>query len=58
MGKKEKDKTKNSEGLSGTIKRFLRGKGSRCCCKVTIEELEEQKTKDKAETTGKELPDS
>jgi len=58
MSEKEKDKTGNSESLSGTIKRFLRGKGSGSCCKVTIEEVEEEKTRDKAETTGRELPDS
>ena len=54
MSKKEKDKSKDSEGLQGAIKRFLRVKGGgSCCCKVIIKEVEEEKTGDEAETTEK-----
>jgi len=53
MSKKEEDKSKDSEGLPGAIKRFLRGKSGGSCCKVRIEEVEEEKTEDKAETTEK-----
>jgi hypothetical protein len=53
MSEKEKDKSKDSEGLQGAIKRFLRVKGGGSCCKVRIEEVEEEKTGDEAETTEK-----
>ena len=58
MSKKEKDKSKDLEGLQGAIKRFFGVKSGGSCCKVIIEEAEEEKTKDEAETTGKKLPDS
>ena len=58
MSKKEEDKSKDSEGLPGAIKRFFRVKGGGSCCKVRIEEVEEEKTEDEAETTGKKQPDS
>ncbi len=59
MSKKEEDKSKDSQGLQGAIKRFLRVKGGGSCesCKVRIEEVEE-KTEDEAETTGKKQPGS
>lgn len=53
MSNKEKDKSKDSEGFRGAIKRFLRVKGGGSCCKVRIEEVKEEKTEDKAETTEK-----
>lgn len=53
MSKKENEKSKDSEGLQGAIKRFLRVKGGGSCCKVRIEEVEEEKTEDKAKTTEK-----
>ena len=53
MSKKENEKSKDSEGLQGAIKRFLRVKGGGSCCKVRIEEVEEEKTGDEAETTEK-----
>lgn len=53
MKKKENDKSKDSEGLQGAIKRFFRVKGGGSCCKVIIEEVEEEKTGDKAKTTEK-----
>ncbi len=52
MSNKEKDKSKDSEGFRGAIKRFLRVKGGGSCCKVRIEEVEE-KTEDEAETIEK-----
>jgi len=58
MSKKENDKSKDSEGLQVAIKRFFRGKGGGSCCKVTIEEVKEEKTEEEAETTGKKQPDS
>lgn len=54
MSKKESEKSKDSEGLQGAIKRFFKVKGGgSCCCKVRIEEVEEEKTEDKAKTTEK-----
>lgn len=60
MSKKEEDKSKDSQGLQGAIKRFLRVKGGGSCesCKIIIEEVEEEKTEDEAETTGKKQPNS
>jgi len=54
MSKKESEKSKDSEGLQEAIKRFFRVKGGgSCCCKIGIEEVEEEKTEDKAKTTEK-----
>lgn len=53
MIKKEKDISKDSEGLRKAIKRLLRGKSGCSCCNVIIEEVEEEKTGDKAESTEK-----
>jgi len=54
MSKKESEKSKDSEGLQSAIKKFFRVKGSgSCCCKIGIEEVEEEKTEDKAKTTEK-----
>jgi len=54
MSKKESEKSKDSEGLQAAIKRFFRMKGSgSCCCNTRIEEVEEEKTGDKAKTTEK-----
>lgn len=58
MSKKEKDRSKDLEGWQGAIKRFFGGKGGGSCCSVKIEEVKEEKAKDEAETTGKNLPDS
>lgn len=58
MSKKEKDKSKDLEGLQGIVKRFLRGKGGGTCCSVKIEEVTEEKTEDEAQTTGKKHPNS
>ena len=58
MSKKEKEKSNDLKGLQGAIKRFLRVKGGGPCCKVRIEEVEEEKTEDEAETTRKKQPDS
>lgn len=60
MSKKEEDKSKDSQGLQGAIKRFLRVKGGSSCesCKIIIEEVEEEKTEDEAKTTGKKQPNS
>jgi len=54
MSKKENEKSKDSEGLQGAIKKFfgVKGGGS-CCCKIRIEEVEEEKTGDKAKTIEK-----
>ncbi len=53
MSKKENEKSKDSEGLQGAIKKFFGVKGSGTCCKIRIEEVEEEKTEDKAKTTEK-----
>lgn len=54
MSKKEDEKSKDSEGLQGALKRFFRVKGSgSCCCNIRIEEVEEEKAEDKAKTSGK-----
>jgi len=49
MSKKEKDISKDSGSLQKAIKRLLRGKSGCSCCKVIIEEVEEEKTGDKEE---------
>ncbi len=42
---------KDSEGLRGIIKKFLKVKGgSECCGDIRIEEVAEDETEDKAET--------
>jgi len=51
MSKKESEKSKDSEGFQEAIKRFFKVKGGGSCCKVRIEEVEEEKTEDKAKTT-------
>jgi len=53
MSKKENEKSKDSEGLQGAIKKFFGVKGSGTCCKIRIEEVEEEKTEDKVKTTEK-----
>ncbi len=54
MSKKENEKSKDSEGLQGAIKKFFGVKsGGSYCCKIRIEEVEEEKTEDKAKTIEK-----
>ena len=53
MSKKENEKSKDSEGLKGAIKKFFGVKGGGSCCKVIIKEVEEEKTEDEAKTTEK-----
>jgi len=47
------EKNKEEKGVSGTIKRLFGSNKGKCCCGMKIEEVKEEETKEKTESTEK-----